>query len=191
MKSREPEHFERLYATNPDPWNFSTSRYERDKYEETIAMLQDRHFTRAVEIGCSIGILTKHLAPLCDKLLGIDVVPAALENAARHCAALPHVSFVRMQVPEEWPDEKFDLIVLSEVLYFLTSKDISRLAAQCARGILPGGTILLVNFLGEINEPSGGGDAAAEAFIGTGYFNVAQQLRREQYRIDLLNAPDP
>jgi 2-polyprenyl-3-methyl-5-hydroxy-6-metoxy-1,4-benzoquinol methylase len=191
MKSRAPEHFERLYAANPDPWNFAASRYERDKYEETIAILQGRHFSNALEAGCSIGVLTKRLAPYCDALLGIDVVPAALENAARNCAELPHVRFARMQVPDEWPAQKFDLILLSEVLYFLTGEDIARLAAHCAGSLLPGGTVLLVNYLGEIDEPSGGGDAAAKAFIGTGYFNIAQQLRRDKYRIDLLTAPDP
>jgi 2-polyprenyl-3-methyl-5-hydroxy-6-metoxy-1,4-benzoquinol methylase len=95
------------------------------------------------------------------------------------------VRFEQRQMPDDWPElERFDLIVLSEVLYFLTPADIGLLAACCAETLLPNGVVLLVNFLGEINEPSGGGDAAAEAFLRG--FEVINQFRREKYRIDLL-----
>ena len=113
------EYFERLYAHDPDPWRFASSEYERDKYTATLAALPPRRFARAFEIGCSIGVLTRHLAERCDALLGADVAEGALAQARERCAGLFHVKLSRMVVPQDWPDGRFDLIVFSEVLYYL------------------------------------------------------------------------
>jgi hypothetical protein len=32
----KPDHFDALYAANPDPWNFAASPYERAKYTLTL-----------------------------------------------------------------------------------------------------------------------------------------------------------
>ena len=73
-ESRPPRHFRRLYQSNPDPLDFNTSVYEKAKYQHTIQALGNRRFLSGLEVGCSIGILTRMLAASCDKLLGIDIV---------------------------------------------------------------------------------------------------------------------
>ena len=118
-QSRRADHFERLYQDNPDPWNFETSAYEHQKYEATLSALGTRRFEMALEVGCSIGILTRRLASRCDRLLGVDFVPAAVAMARSRCAPLPGVSIEQMQIPQQWPEGKFDLILFTEVLYFL------------------------------------------------------------------------
>jgi len=181
------EHFERLYAEkNGDPWDLATSDYERRKYEATIAALGGRHFANAVEIGCSIGTLTERLAPSCDALLGIDYVETPLQQARQRCAELPQVRFQRMAIPAEWPDGRFDLIMLSEVLYFISLADLHALAARCEESAAPDGILLLVNWLGP-NDGVLSGDAAALTFLqslGEGWAceNVAVMPR---YRIDI------
>src|SRR3954451_21856832 len=90
-------HFDALYARDPDPLNFETSAYEAAKYEATIAALEGRHFATGLEIGCAIGVLTEHLAPHVDDLLGIDVAEAALVKARERN---PHVRFERREIPE-------------------------------------------------------------------------------------------
>jgi hypothetical protein len=67
--SRAADHFERLYRSNPDPWGFDTSPYEQAKYRQTLAAVGARRFTAGLEVGCSIGILTRMLAPRCESLL--------------------------------------------------------------------------------------------------------------------------
>ena len=49
-------YFEALYAADEDPWDFTTSAYERAKYDRTVAALGDRRFARGLEVGCSIGV---------------------------------------------------------------------------------------------------------------------------------------
>src|SRR5471030_1508163 len=163
-ESRSESHFQRLYQSNPDPWAFQTSAYEQAKYRGTVDALGDRSFASGLEVGCSIGILTRMLAPRCARLLGVDIVEDPLPAARAHCADQPQVRFERMRVPLEWPVERFDLIVLSEVLYFLSAGDIRWCARHVVDTLLPGGVVVLVNWSGRTGDPSSG-DVAPERFI--------------------------
>jgi len=186
-RSWSPETFDRIYAADADPWKFTTSRYEREKYAATLAALGDRRFAAALEIGCSIGVFTRLLARRCETLLAVDVAEAALADARRRCAGLPGVRIERRQVPGEWPDGAFDLIVLSEVLYFLGTADIVRTARLVAASLRPGGRALLVNWTGPTDTPCTG-DAAAELFIHTAAptLDSLPGATGATYRLDLL-----
>lgn len=186
--SLPPAYFDALYARDPDPWRFATSTYERGKYAATLAALGSRRFTRALEVGCSIGVLTRALAPHCDALLSVDVAESALDQARARCADLPHVRFARMQVPREWPGGRFDLILLSEVVYYLCAEDVDALAARVRAGLRPGGCVLLVHWLGPTNYPLSG-DAATERFVAAAGLPAVLQQRAEEYRLDRLEAP--
>ena len=186
-QSRRADHFERLYQDNPDPWNFKTSAYEHQKYEATLSALGTRRFEMAVEVGCSIGILTRRLASRCDRLLGVDFVPAAVAMARSRCAPLPGVSIEQMQIPQQWPEGKFDLILFSEVLYFLDEEDLRETCEHTLRSLLPGGLVLLVNYTGKTDDPINGDDAAS-LFIKASFPDLRpiQQNRESLYRLDLL-----
>jgi trans-aconitate methyltransferase len=190
--SRDSSHFARLYEANPDPWGFRTDPYEQDKYRRSIEVLGGHRFASGLEVGCSIGVLTRMLAARCETLLALDIVDQPLEAAARRCADQPWVRFRRLQVPDEWPDQTFDLIVLSEVLYFLSPSDVDRCARRAVDSLLPGAKVLLVNWLGQSDDPCSG-DQAADRFIAattamTGSLTVTVQDRRPRYRLDLLAA---
>ncbi len=186
-RSRDASHFDRLYSASDDPWNFRTSPYEREKYAATLAALPSRRFTRGLEVGCSIGELTRLLAPRCDTLLGLDFARAPLATARVRCADLAWVDFIRMAAPAEWPEGVFDLILLSEVLYFLAPEDVCRMAARVKGCIGEEGTVLLVNFLGQTDDP-GTGDTAADSFIAAAApeFVPDLQQRQDGYRLDRL-----
>jgi SAM-dependent methyltransferase len=186
--SRSADHFRRIYASGPDPWGFASSPYEQAKYQRTIEALGGRRFASALEVGCSIGVLTRMLAGHCDRLLGIDVVPEPLAAARARCSDLPGISFAEMQVPGRWPDDRFDLIVFSEVLYFLDRTDIRRCADRALASIVPSATIILVNWLGRSDDPCSG-DEAADTFVEacTGRFQSIRVQRKVGYRIDIIS----
>jgi predicted TPR repeat methyltransferase len=180
-------HFDALYARADDPWGFETSDYEREKYAETIAALPPGRFARAFELGCSIGVLTGLLAERCDTILGGDCSEAAIERARRRNAGAPRIHFERMRAPGELPSGSFDLIVLSEVLYFLSRDDLLATAAYCEGTLAPNGLVILVNYLGA-TDAAFSGDAAAEAFLEAAkpWATLDKALRRPSFRLDVL-----
>jgi 2-polyprenyl-3-methyl-5-hydroxy-6-metoxy-1,4-benzoquinol methylase len=188
-KSRQATHFEALYRANPDPWNFTASAYEQQKYEATLSALGSQRFQMALEVGCSIGVLTERLSSRCGRILGLDFAPSAVAAARTRCAPYPNVRIEQMQVPQQWPAGQFDLILFSEVLYFLNERDLIETCAHARRSILPGGRVLLVNYTGLTDDP-GSGDTAASFFIKATAPDLQPvlQTREPHYRLDLLEA---
>jgi 2-polyprenyl-3-methyl-5-hydroxy-6-metoxy-1,4-benzoquinol methylase len=188
--SLSPVYFESLYAKDSDPWQFATSEYERNKYAVTLAALAGRRIRSAFDVGCSIGIFTRQLAGCCQSVLAVDVADKALVLARRNCDGLSNVRFARMQIPQEWPADEFDLVVLSEVLYYFCPADIRRIAYKTLSTLLPGGAVLLVHWTGETNYPCSA-DRATKSFLaacGTS-LNPLLFRRESEYRLDLLTKP--
>ena len=186
--TREAE-FEALYRGSPDPWGMETSAYEAAKYDATLAALPRARYERGLEVGCSIGVLSMRLAARCDRLTALDVSKTALARARARPGA-ERIEWVRAEVPAGWPEAPRDLIVLSEVLYFLEPDEVRALARLAARDLLPGGTLVLVNWLGECDRTLDG-DAAADLFIEAALpaLTIVRQARQPLYRIDVLTQP--
>ena len=178
--------FEDLYVKSPDPFDFETSAYEAAKYQHTVATLPRAHYKQAVEIGCSIGVLTSRLAEKCDNLLGLDISEQALVRARARCAHLAGVQFVRMAVPDEFPDQTFDLMVVSEVAYYWSTEDLARAKHLIAAHQTTDGHLLLVHWLPIVDYHVQTGDAVHEAWLKDPRWRLVHGDRRELYRIDLL-----
>ena len=185
-----PTYFDQVYQANRDPWNFETSPYEQEKYAATLAALPHPHYTQAFEIGCSLGVLTAQLAPRCGKLLAVDVSEAALAQAQARCANFPQVELQLMRVPEEFPAQQFDLIVLSEVGYYWAEDDLARAARQLVAGLEPGGQLLLVHWTPPVHDYPLTGDDVHNHFLtqttSHGPLKHLSGLRHDTYRLDLL-----
>lgn len=158
-----PEYFEEKYKADIDPWQFRTSEYERNKYLATVQSLTRDSYDTGLEIGCSIGVLTKLLGSRCVSLLAIDTSEAAI--AAAKSINNSNVSFRMATLPEDFPSEKFDLVVLSEVLYYFDRADLERVARSCIDAVTRDGEIVLCHWLGETDYPLTGTEAS-ELFAG-------------------------
>jgi 2-polyprenyl-3-methyl-5-hydroxy-6-metoxy-1,4-benzoquinol methylase len=182
-----PEYFEKKYQADIDPWQFSTSEYECEKYQATLGSLSKDKYTSALEVGCSIGVLTRLLSRRCVSLLAIDASATAIE-AAKSINA-PNVTFCVANLPDEFPPGTFDLIVLSEVLYYLSGSDLERVARSCMTSISQNGEIVLCHWLGETDCPLPGVDAS-ELFarLIRPRMPVRSILRDEIYRLERLSA---
>jgi cyclopropane fatty-acyl-phospholipid synthase-like methyltransferase len=183
-----PEYFDALYMVDPDPWKFAASPYERGKYEITLDAMPKPRYRSALEVGCSIGVLTRSLASRCDTLVAIDAAQTPLLEARRRCADLPGVRFEHMFVPDQWPDGAFELILLSEVVYYLSRDDVGRLAARVSNSLAKGGSVILVHWTGPTNYPLSGDEAAALFIerIGPGYV-IDRADRYAEFRLDVLS----
>jgi SAM-dependent methyltransferase len=185
-RSIDADYFEGLYRADPDPWGFATSAYEQAKYDATIAALGTERAHEALEVGCAIGVLTARLAAVCDRLLAVDVSDTALEAARARCGALTNVDFKRISLPAQAPTGLFDLIVLSEVVYYWDDGDLARMGDLLRRQVRDGGRVLLVHWTGETDYPQTA-DAAVEALAQAAGpdFSVALAHRTGDYRLDL------
>lgn len=182
--------FEKFYAQGEDPWGFARHDYERDKYAATLAALPRARYANCFEVGCSIGVLTRQLADRCDRLLAIDVAEVPLQAARDRMADAPWVTLRRARIPEDWPAEgPFDLIILSEVLYYFSPPDIAEIAACLLRSLAADGIVVLVHWLPVAVPPYPQlGDAAVEGFLaaaGAALRPVLSQ-RNALYRMDVL-----
>lgn len=184
-RSLEPGYFDDLYAADPDPWQMENSAYEDAKYGATLAALPRPRYPRAIEIGCSVGVLTARLATRCDDLLAIDVAQAALDRAAERCRGLP-VRFARSTLPDTPPAGRFDLVMLSEVVYYFNLAGVERLAGAVRDMAAADADILLVHWLGDTPDYPLNGEEAVAAFEAAGEWQVMRRARTPQYRLDLL-----
>lgn len=186
--STPPEYFDRMYADSDDPWRFESSEYERRKYAATLAALPRTRYEKALEIGCSIGVLTAQLAPRCDALLAVDVVDLALERARRRCRAWPHVEFRRMHLPAEYPVGSFDLVVLSEVGYYWSERDLALARERIIGGLAPGGHLLLVHWTQPSPDYPLTGDRVHQKFLDRpgDLLRHLDGQRADTYRLDLF-----
>ncbi|WP_457319646.1 methyltransferase [Stenotrophomonas sp. P5_B8] len=134
-------YFNAIYQ-NEDPFEYRTRWYEARKRALTLASLPQAHYLRAWELGCSNGVLTAALAPRCAQLLATDISEEAVAAARRTVAGQPQVTVERAQHPQDWPEDPFDLIVFSELGYYLEEADMQAMAARLVASLGPQGVLI-------------------------------------------------
>lgn len=143
------QYFEQLWADG-DPWTLETSAYDQGKYDREIEMLGGRRVGAVLELGCAAGSFTRRLAPLADRIVGVDVADAAIARA-RAATAPPHVEYrvADLMAFDPVAEGPWDLIVLSETIYYVGWQypffDVAWLARQLFESARPGGTLLMTN----------------------------------------------
>ena len=183
-------YFNDVYGANEDPWSFETSAYEQGKYEATIAALPKELYENAFEIGCSIGVLSKMLAFKCKRLLAVDAAEAPLAKARKRLQNFPQVTIEKMAVPATFPVSDYDLILISEVGYYLSMEDLKKLLEKTINQLLPGGNLLLVHWTPEVPDYPLTGDEVHDLYMqeaGEGKrLKHLLNRREEKYRLDLF-----
>lgn len=146
-----------MYAATPDPWHLAERAYEQRKYRVTLASLPAAHYGSVFEPGCSVGVLTHMLAERCDRLLACDAADVAVHQARARTADHGHVHVQRRELPHGWPQdaEPFDLVVLSELLYYFEPPERADVLRRARASLAPGGTIVAVHWRPVVPEHVG------------------------------------
>lgn len=138
--------FEARYRADPDPWGYTTSEYERRKYEATLIACGEGPFAEALELGASIGVFSSMLAPRCEQLTTIDAAPTAVAAARRGLAGAVHIDVILGAIPDAIPIRRFDLVVASEILYYLTASELARTVGRLESVMLPGARLVAIHW---------------------------------------------
>jgi cyclopropane fatty-acyl-phospholipid synthase-like methyltransferase len=150
VSTRLPDaYFDQMYASADDPWQLSTRWYEQRKYAITLALLPNRRYRHAFEPGCSIGTLTALLALRCDHVTAVDVADAAVRSAdtrLREAGCRDRVTLARSSLDAAWPPGPFDLLVLSEVAYYLNADTLAGVLRRECRRLQPGANVVAVHW---------------------------------------------
>lgn len=135
-------YFDQLFAGNDDPWAFRQRWYERRKRALTLAVLTRPHYVSIFEPGCANGELSAELAPRCDRLLCCDTASAAVALAEKRLLGFAHAQVQQSRLPQQWPAGPFDLIVLSELCYYLDIDDLNTLIDRALASLVDDGQLL-------------------------------------------------
>jgi hypothetical protein len=138
--------FESLYRRDEDPWGYRSRAYEREKYRATLGACGPGPFSYALELGASIGVFSAMLAPRCRRLTTIDGAPTAVHAAEQALCRHPNVRVVLGTIPEAIPAEPADLVVASEILYYLDQDALSATLASLSSVIPSGGRLVAVHW---------------------------------------------
>lgn len=180
-------HFDAIYKRSPDPWDVRTSPYELGKRDAARALLGDARFEHALEAGCGEGCLAGDLLlhGQARRATGIDQAEEIVERARK--SAPEGLRLVRGRLPDDLPEGPYDLVIFSELLYYLPERDLERLAALTRMQMVPGAAMLIVSYLGDTETPLDA-RAGADFFIALFGPELQPVSRRsaERFRIDLL-----
>lgn len=144
--SVDDRYFEQLFDGNNDPWAFKQRWYEQRKRDLTPATLPRRHYATIFEPGCANGELSAALATRCDRLLCCDTSQSAVKLARQRLQSFEHAHVVHARLPRDWPEGTFDLIVLSELGYYLGASDLNELIDRAHASLTEGGELIAVHW---------------------------------------------
>jgi peptidoglycan/xylan/chitin deacetylase (PgdA/CDA1 family)/2-polyprenyl-3-methyl-5-hydroxy-6-metoxy-1,4-benzoquinol methylase len=186
-------YWEGLFARKPDPWRYGNS-YEQVKYEQTLSLVPGG-ISNALELACAEGFFTEKLAPQVSRLLATDISQIAVERTARRCVQHNNIQYQRLDLIADELPEDLDLIVCSEMLYFMGDWPTLKTAAQkLSSALKPGGFLLTAhaNLIVDEQEKPGfdwqlpfGAKAIGDALQANGTLRYRKEIRTPLYRVQL------
>ncbi len=138
--------FEARYQADADPWGYTCRAYEREKYQATLAACGPGPFHAALELGSSIGVFSELLAPRCDSLVTVDAAPSAVAVARERLSGRANATVLLGGIPDAIPRRRYDLVIASEILYYLTPTGLTDTLAVLRERLTGGGRLVAVHW---------------------------------------------
>jgi hypothetical protein len=187
-------YFAAMYAAADDPWELSQRWYERRKYAITLAMLPRPRYRHAFEPGCSVGVLTEQLTARCDHVTAVDVAAAALRaTGARlaRCGRRDCATLCQQSLDTTWPAGDFDLVVLSEVGYYLAAATLRGvLDRECPR-LAPDATLIAAHWRHPVADYPMSGDQVTAIIAATPGLHRIGGYRDADVAIEVFDTGSP
>ncbi|WP_206487552.1 SAM-dependent methyltransferase [Rhodococcus sp. KRD162] len=189
------EYFRGVYECEADPFMLNSKWYERRKYALTMASLPKAQYRRALEPGCSIGVLTEQIAARCEHVVSTDVVRSALDSARSRIGDTAAVEFALWSLSDDWsalpePGMLFDLIVISEVGYYLDTADLTSAMTRAVEHLEVGGTLVATHWRHDVDDYPLTGDRVHEVIAATKGLALLSRYLDQDVRIEVFVASD-
>jgi SAM-dependent methyltransferase len=187
-------YFDDKYAEAADPWQLEERWYERRKYAITLALLPYPRYRHAFEPGCSIGVLTEHLTRRCDHVTATDVATAALDAAHRRlveAGSRERVTLLHSSLDEPWPATQFDLVVLSEIGYYLEAAELRAVLDREVARLERGTVVIAAHWRHQVDDYPITGDRANDIIGATPGLHHLGGYRDEDVVIEVFDTAPP
>ena len=191
MTARLPDaYFDRMYEGSADPWQLQNRWYEQRKFAITMALLPHPRYRHAFEPGCSVGVLTGLLAARCDHVTATDVAPAAID-AARERLTDASVTLMQRSLDDPWPATDFDLIVLSEVGYYLQASTLREMMDREVPRLENPATVVAAHWRHSVDDYPMTGDQTNGVIAATPGLHRIGGYRDEDVAIEVFDTATP
>lgn len=178
--------FEERYRAEEDPWGTLSDPAERAKIEAALEACGPGPFERVCDLGTGIGVIAAGLAPRSNALLALDGAPSAVAAAIRRLAPFPHARAQVAVVPRDLPSGRFDLVVASELLYYLAPDDLEATLGWLDRALLRGGRLVAVHWTGTEPDMRQTGHDVLATLVARPTLEHVRGVREQTYRVDVL-----
>ena len=137
--------FEEKFVANADPWQTFSDREEAIKRRAIIHALGARPHGRVLELAAGNG---SNSVALTHRALRLDATEGTRRGARLVAVAVAGNSRARaleLELPTRFPRPRYDAIVIAEILYYLSMRDMAAVARDTAAALRSGGRLVLAH----------------------------------------------
>lgn len=145
MRPIDLDGFAAKFAGDADPWRTWTDPDEALKRHAILHAMPPGRAGRVLELGAGNGSNSVALARRALRLDATEATAQGTRLVARALGGGRRARAIRLAVPAAWPRARYDAVVVAELLYYLSPRDMAALARQVRRHLRPGGTLVLAH----------------------------------------------
>lgn len=180
------DEYEQRFQTDPDPWDFETSPYEQAKRRATLDACGEQRRLATLELGAANGVLAAELAMNSASLVAIEATPTAAALARERLEPLLGSVVVEGLIPGDVPPGPYDLIVASEILYYLDEPSYQRTLEQLDEWLAPGGRLVAVHWRPTSPERPRSAETVHADLRARSFLNPLEEHATDDYLLDVL-----
>ncbi len=137
--------FDDRFAGDPDPWSTFSARDEALKRHAILHALGPAIHGRVLELAAGNGSNSVALAPRALRLDATEGTNAGTALVRKAVGGNRRVRAELLVLPGRFPRATYDAIVVAEILYYLSRRDMAAVARDTAHALRPGGTLILAH----------------------------------------------
>jgi len=137
--------FAAKFAASDDPWRTFTDHDEAVKRAAILHALGPGPLGRVLEVASGNGSNSAALAP---RALRLDATEGTDEGTALTATAItpfPRARAIKLSLPANPPRPVYDAVVIAEILYYLSKREMRDVARDVGTWLRPGGTMVLAH----------------------------------------------
>jgi SAM-dependent methyltransferase len=138
--------FDAKFADNDDPWRTFDDPDEALKRRAILHAMGAGPWGRVLEIAAGNGSNSAAIAPRARRLDATEATEHGTQLVAK--AVRPYqgrARAIRLAVPGRLPRSQYDIILVAELIYYLSPRAMAHTARDIAASLRPGGTLVLAH----------------------------------------------